>query len=146
MNRKLLKLLQPSVQLYFICLILFALLSAVYSLPLAGAELVVILCLGLYNQGNNRRRHREISKYLESVTGTVETATKDTITFTDSSAGTATVDSVSVSADGKVLTITAADSFDAFATGDTFDLSGVKAADKTFGNLALTSPGTITLA
>ena len=78
MNRKLLKLLQPSVQLYFICLILFALLSAVYSLPLAGAELVVILCLGLYNQGNNRRRHREISKYLESVTGTVETATKDT--------------------------------------------------------------------
>ena len=74
------------------------------------------------------------------------TATKDTISFTDSSSGTATVDSVSVSADGKVLTITAADSFDAFATGDTFDLSGVKAADKTFGDLTLTSPGTITLA
>ena len=78
MNRKLLKLLQPSVQLYFICLIFFALVSAFYSLPLAAGELAVILCLGLYSQANNRRRPREVSKYLESVTGTVESATKDT--------------------------------------------------------------------
>ena len=78
MNRKLLKLLQPSVQLYFVCLILFPLVSAFYSLPLAAGELAVILCLGLYSQANNRRRHREVSKYLESVTGTVESATKDT--------------------------------------------------------------------
>ena len=80
MNRKIAQLLQPSFQLYFVCLIVFSLASAFFSLPLAGAELVAVACLGLYNRENNRRRRREISKYLESVTGTVDTATKDTMT------------------------------------------------------------------
>ncbi len=80
MNRKIAHLFQPSFQLYFVCLVLFALLSALYSLPLAAAELAVVACLGIYNKENNRRRRRDISKYLESVTGTVDTATKDTMT------------------------------------------------------------------
>ena len=80
LNRKIAKLFQPSFQLYFVCLITFALLSAFFSLPLAGIELVVILCLGFYNRENDRRRRREITKYLESVTGTVDSATKDTMT------------------------------------------------------------------
>ena len=80
LNRKISKLFQPSFQLYFVCLIAFALLSAFFSLPLAGIELVVILCLGFYNRENDRRRRREITKYLESVTGTVDSATKDTMT------------------------------------------------------------------
>ncbi|MGI5963363.1 MAG: DHH family phosphoesterase [Lawsonibacter sp.] len=79
MNRKISKLLQPSFQLYFVCLIAFALLSALYSLPLAGVELVVIVGMGIYNRENAKRRQREISKYLENVTGTVDTATKDTM-------------------------------------------------------------------
>lgn len=80
LNRKIAQLFQPSFQLYFVCLIVFALLSAFFSLPLAGLELAVVACLGLYNRENNRRRRREITKYLESVTGTVDTATKDTMT------------------------------------------------------------------
>lgn len=80
MNRKIAQLFQPSFQLYFVCLIVFALLSAFFSLPLAGLELVIVACLGIYNRENNRRRRREITKYLESVTGTVDTATKDTMT------------------------------------------------------------------
>ena len=80
MNRKISKLLQPSFQLYFVCLIAFALLSAFYSLPLAAGELAAIACLGLYNRENARRRRKEITKYLENVTGTVDTATKDTMT------------------------------------------------------------------
>jgi len=80
LNRKIAHLFQPSFQLYFVCLVLFALLSALYSLPLAAAELAVVACLGIYNKENNRRRRRDISKYLESVTGTVDTATKDTMT------------------------------------------------------------------
>ena len=50
MNRKLAQLFQPRVQLYFVCLVVFALVSALYSLPLAGAELAVVVCLGLYNR------------------------------------------------------------------------------------------------
>ncbi|MGE4276382.1 MAG: DHH family phosphoesterase [Lawsonibacter sp.] len=80
MNRKIAQLFQPSFQLYFVCLIVFALLSAFFSLPLAGLELAIVACLGLYSRENNRRRRREITKYLESVTGTVDTATKDTMT------------------------------------------------------------------
>jgi c-di-AMP phosphodiesterase-like protein len=80
LNRKIAQLFQPSFQLYFVCLIAFALLSALYSPLLAGVELIVVACLGLYNRQNNQRRRREISKYLESVTGTVDIATKDTMT------------------------------------------------------------------
>lgn len=80
MNRKIAQLFQPSFQLYFVCLIVFAVLSAFFSLPLAGLELAIVACLGIYNRENNRRRRREITKYLESVTGTVDTATKDTMT------------------------------------------------------------------
>ena len=80
LNRKISQLFQPSFQLYFVCLIVFAGISAVFSLPLAGVELGVVACLGLYNRQSNRRRRREISKYLENVTGTVDTATRDTMT------------------------------------------------------------------
>ena len=39
MNRKLHQLFQPSLQLYFVCLVVFALASALFSLPLAALEL-----------------------------------------------------------------------------------------------------------
>ena len=80
LNRKISQLLQSNFQLYFVCLIVFALASAFFSLPLAGAELAVVACLGIYSRVSNRRRRREISKYLENVTGTVDTATRDTMT------------------------------------------------------------------
>ncbi len=79
MNRKLNQLLQPSFRLYFACLILFALLSAAFSRPLAGIELAVVVCLALYSRHAARRRRRELSRYLESYTGNVDTATKDTM-------------------------------------------------------------------
>ena len=50
MNRKLNNLLQPSFRLYFICLVLFALMSAAFYWPLACVELGVVLCLGLYSR------------------------------------------------------------------------------------------------
>jgi len=80
LNRKITQLFQPSFQLYFVCLMTFALLSASYSFPLAAAEVAVVLALLLYNRISTRRRHREIGKYLDSVTGTVDSATKDTMT------------------------------------------------------------------
>ena len=54
MNRKIAQLFQPRLQLYFVCLIVFALLSALYSVPLAVTELVIVLGLGLYNRDNSR--------------------------------------------------------------------------------------------
>ena len=59
MNRKLPQLLQPSLQLYFICLVLFALASAMFSLPLAVLELAVVVLLALqHRSGLHKRRLR----------------------------------------------------------------------------------------
>ena len=79
MNRKLPQLLQPSLQLYFICLILFALASAMFSLPLAILELAVVVLLALYHRSSLSKRRREITKYIENITGNVDIATKDTM-------------------------------------------------------------------
>jgi len=79
LNRKLNNLLQPSFRLYFICLVLFALMSAAFYWPLACVELGVVLCLGLYSRESARQRRREINKYLDNYTGTVDVATKDTM-------------------------------------------------------------------
>ncbi len=73
------QLLQPSFRLYFACLILFALLSAAFSWPLALVELGLVACLGLYSRESARRRRREINKYLDNYAGNVDTATKDTM-------------------------------------------------------------------
>ena len=80
MNRKLARLFQPSFQLYFVCLVLFALISAFFSIPLAVVELAAILALAVYSRQHTNRCRREIARYLENVTGTVDTATKDTMT------------------------------------------------------------------
>ena len=79
MNRKISKLLQPGVEMYFIILILFALASALFSLPLAVLEAVVVLILGLYTRTSGHKRRREITKYIENITGNVDVATKDTM-------------------------------------------------------------------
>ena len=79
MNRKMTQMLQPSFQLYFVCLILFAAASAFFSLYLAAAEAVGVVLLGLYYRENSRRRRREIAKYIENVTGNMDVATKDTM-------------------------------------------------------------------
>ena len=79
MNRKISKLIQPSVQLYFVILILFALASALFSIPLAVLEAVVVLILGLYTRTSGHKRRREITKYIENITGNVDVATKDTM-------------------------------------------------------------------
>ena len=79
MNRKLARLLQPSFQLYVVCLVLFARISAFFSSPLAVVERAVVLALSVYSRQHSTRCRREIARYLENVTGTVDTATKDTM-------------------------------------------------------------------
>lgn len=79
MNRKVNKLLQPSFRLYFACLLLFALLSAAFCWQLALVELGLVACLGLYSRQDAVRRRRELNKYLDSYTGNVDSATKDTM-------------------------------------------------------------------
>ena len=79
MNRKLAHLLEPSLRLYFICLVVFALVSAYFSIPLGVIELAVVVILYLYFRRSTSKRKREVVKYLDSVTGSMDAASKDTM-------------------------------------------------------------------
>ena len=78
-KNKLSRLLEPSLRLYFFCLLAFAALSALFSIPLAAAELAVVVLLYFYFRRSNALRQREIIQYIESVTCNMDTATKDTM-------------------------------------------------------------------
>ena len=79
MNKKLSHLLEPSFRLYFFCMMLFALVSVFVKPILALGEGVVILLLFLYFRHSGRRRKKEISKYIDTLTGSVDVATKDSM-------------------------------------------------------------------
>ena len=79
MNKKLSHLLEPGIQLYFFCLMLFALASVFFEPLLALAEGVVIVLLFAYFRHSGRRRKKEITKYINALTGSVDVATKDSM-------------------------------------------------------------------
>ncbi|MCI2106461.1 MAG: DHH family phosphoesterase [Intestinimonas sp.] len=79
MNQKLSQLLAPSLKLYFGCLICFTVVTAFFSPPLALAEGLVVIILAAYLRSSNARRKQEMLQYIETVTGTMDLATKDTL-------------------------------------------------------------------
>ncbi len=81
MNRKKLsRLLEPGMRLYFIVMVIFAVAAAVMkNYVLAAVELAATVGLYLYFQRSNARRRREILKYIDSVSYNVDAATKDTM-------------------------------------------------------------------
>ena len=79
-KKKLSHLLEPSLRLYFVCLVIFAVASAFcHNWVLAAAELIVVVLLYLYFRRSNAQRQKEILKYIENVTCNMDTATKDTM-------------------------------------------------------------------
>jgi len=78
-NKKLSRLLAPSLGLYLICLVLFAVASAFFSIPLAIVEGVIVVILFLYLVRRNNARRKEMLRYIESVTTTMDVASKDTM-------------------------------------------------------------------
>lgn len=79
MNRKLAHLLEPGLRQYFLCLVAFALVSAYFSVPLAILELALVVILYLFFRNSTNKRKREIIKYLDTLTGSMDTASKDTM-------------------------------------------------------------------
>ena len=67
-NNKLGRLLEPSLGLYLACMVLFALASALFSVPLAVLEGVIVVILYLYLRRSRSMRKREMLRYIESVT------------------------------------------------------------------------------
>ena len=79
-KKKLSRLLEPGMRLYFIVMILFAAAAAVLrDYALAGVELVITAGLYLYFRRSNVHRRKEILKYIDSVSYNIDAATKDTM-------------------------------------------------------------------
>ena len=75
-NKKLSRLLEPNLKLYFLCMVLFCCAAAVVSPLLALAEAAVIVALYAYFTKANQKRRQGILQYIDSLTGSVDTASK----------------------------------------------------------------------
>ena len=80
MDKRLKKLLQPGHQFYFIVFLLFALACAHISVPFAIAGIVVDALLFLLYQYRERTRRRDIIRYMQTVTLSIDNATHPSIT------------------------------------------------------------------
>ena len=79
-KKNLTRLLEPSYRLYFVFLLLFTLATALAGkYTLAALEGVVVLVLFLYFRRSIDTRKREILSYIDSVTGSMDVAAKDTM-------------------------------------------------------------------
>jgi len=78
-KNKLARLLEPGLQLYFLCLVAFAILSAFFSTTLAVIEGVVVVVLYVYFRRSNAARQKEILNYIDTMSYSMEVASKDTM-------------------------------------------------------------------
>ena len=78
-NKKLSRLLEPNLKLYFFCLAVFALAAVPASPVLALVEGVATVGLYVYFTQGNKKRRQGILQYIDTVTGSVDTASKSTL-------------------------------------------------------------------
>ena len=78
-NKKLSRLLEPNLKLYFLCLLLFTLAAVKVSPVLAVAEGLATAALYVYFTHANKKRRQNVLQYIDNVTGSVDTASKSTL-------------------------------------------------------------------
>lgn len=80
MEKRLSKILEPGFGMYFIVFLIFACVSAFFSLPLAVFELIVCAALYIYYIMAMKRRKREILQYIETASKNVDMESQQTLT------------------------------------------------------------------
>ena len=89
MNKKLIRLVQPGMALYFVILMVFAAAAAVMGVLwddlrycyLAGGEAVVIVLAGVYFRVSSVRRRQALTDYVQSAADELESASKGEVPF-----------------------------------------------------------------
>lgn len=79
MNKKLSRLLESNLRVYFLCLFVFSLVAFPFNWMLGLAEGCITLVLYLWYTKNNKSRRANILQYIDNVTGNVDTASKSTL-------------------------------------------------------------------
>ena len=78
-NKKLSRLLEPNLQLYFLCMAAFCAATATVSPLLALTEGCATLGLYVYFTKSNKKRRQGVLQYIDNLTGSVDTASKSTL-------------------------------------------------------------------
>ena len=78
-NKKLSRLLEPNLKFYFFFMLLFVAAAIPVNWKLALAEAVVTALLYAYFRQSNQKRRQSVLQYIDSVTGSVDTASKSTL-------------------------------------------------------------------
>ena len=78
-NKKLSRLLEPNLKFYFFFMLLFVAAAIPVNWKLALAEAVVTALLYVYFRQSNQKRRQGVLQYIDSVTGSVDTASKSTL-------------------------------------------------------------------
>ena len=78
-NKKLSRLLEPNLKLYFLCMVVFCAATATVSPLLALAEGCVTLGLYVYFTKSSQKRRQGVLQYIDNLTGSVDTASKSTL-------------------------------------------------------------------
>ena len=78
-NKKLSRLLEPNLKFYFAVMLLFAVAAIPVNWQLALAEGTLTVLLYFYSRQSNQKRRQGVLQYIDSVTGSVDTASKSTL-------------------------------------------------------------------
>ena len=79
MNKKLSRMLEPNLKMYFIFLVLFTLVTVPVQPMLALAEGIITVALYLFFRSSMQKRKQGILQYIDTVTGSVDAASKSTL-------------------------------------------------------------------
>lgn len=79
MNKKLSRLLEPNLKLYFMVLLVFSLAAFPVKPLLALAECCITVVLYFYFTRSNQKRRQGIIQYIDNLTGSVDTASKNNL-------------------------------------------------------------------
>lgn len=79
MNKKLSRLLEPNLKLYFFFLLVFSLAAIPFKPSLAAVEGCITVVLYIAFTRNGRKRRQGILQYIDNLTGSVDTASKSTL-------------------------------------------------------------------
>ena len=79
MNKQIKRLLEPGVRLFFVVLFIYAGVSFYFSIAIGIAEAAGLLVLFFVYRLINKRRNRELTKYMDQMMTHVDTAAKDNI-------------------------------------------------------------------
>ena len=78
-HKKLSRLIEPNLQPYFLCLILFIAATAPLQPLLAAAELGALVLLYFFYRRQTTRRRRSVMQYIETITGGVDSISKNSM-------------------------------------------------------------------